>query len=97
MNMSSKDLLNKISKITNIDSEKFRVELLFEDGSACEVSLAHIFTSPKGLASEIIRGNLFERCFVESGALAWPNGFELCPDSLKELAKNEQSKIRGSG
>jgi len=29
---------------------------------------------PKGLAAEVIKGGIFERCFVESGALAWPNG-----------------------
>jgi hypothetical protein len=26
---------------------------------------------------------MFPRCFVENGALAWPNGFELCPDVLR--------------
>jgi hypothetical protein len=29
------------------------------------------------------RGGMFEKCLVELGALAWPNGFELCPDALK--------------
>ena len=35
------------------------------------------------LPLEILRGHLFDRCFVESGALAWPNGYELCPDALR--------------
>jgi len=26
---------------------------------------------------------MFDKCFVEMGALAWPNGFELCPDALR--------------
>jgi hypothetical protein len=74
---------NKIKKILSIDDENFIVELKFADGTTGEVCLDFIFARPKNLALEISKGNLFKKCYIESGALAWPNGLELCPDSLK--------------
>jgi len=67
------------------------------DGFRGTVDLGRIFAAPKRkpLVVEILRGNLFERCFVESGALAWPNGFELCPDALRALI-TDQKKARAA-
>lgn len=68
------------------DDDLFKVKLKFSDGIIGEVNLGFIFSKPKNLAAEIIKGNLFTKCYIESGALAWPNGFELCPDSLRMKA-----------
>jgi hypothetical protein len=72
----------KIEKIYKTDLNGFKVKLRFDNGKTGVVSLAHIFSSPKNLSEEILKGGMFSRCFIESGALAWPNGFELCPDSV---------------
>jgi hypothetical protein len=85
---------NKISKILSIDTESFKVQLKFQDGVSGTIDLSFIFEKPKGLAAEVIRGQLFEKCFIESGSLAWPNGLELCADSLKmSLAQKKSRKI----
>src|SRR5271170_7323040 len=87
-----------IKKILSADLEGYRVSLLFSDGFRGTVNLSDIFHKRAEIVKEVLRGNLFERCFVESGALAWPNGLELCPYALrleieKELAvgKNRSS------
>lgn len=77
---------NEIEKITHVDADAFRIRLKYIDGFEGEVDLSSIFRKPVGLALEIHRGSLFERCFVEAGALAWPNGYELCPDALRAQA-----------
>src|SRR3972149_279532 len=74
---------NKIERILRMDGESFSVTLRFRDGAAGVVSLAYLFERPKGLAAEILKGGMFSMCFLENGALAWPNGFELCPDALR--------------
>jgi hypothetical protein len=74
---------NKIRRIVRVDGEAFSVMLRFRDGTVGVVSLAHLFEHPKALAAEILKGNMFSMCFLENGALAWPNGFELCPDVLR--------------
>lgn len=88
---------NKITMVWNPKIDGYRVMLKFRDGTQGEVSLDPIFSEPKNLAAEVLEGELFEKCFVESGALAWPNGLELCPDAVKmwmvaqEKLKSENS------
>jgi len=77
-----KKLGNKIRRILDVDDESFSVSLRFSDGAGGVVSLGHLFERPKGLAADILKGGMFSMCFLENGALAWPNGFELCPDAL---------------
>ena len=81
---------NRLKKIFKINLEGFKVGLIFADGFEGVVSLEHLFAKPKGLAAEILRGGFFERCFIESGALAWPNGFELCPDAIRFWMSSQQ-------
>lgn len=80
---------NKVIKIISVDSENFLVKLKFSDGAIYTTNLSGIFSPPKGIVKDILRGNLFDKCFLESGALAWPNGFELCPDWLRMVSENK--------
>lgn len=75
-----------IKRILSVSPEDFRVELEYEDGFRGTAELGFLFSAPedKPLIREILRGNLFGKCFVESGGLAWPNGYELCPDALRQ-------------
>lgn len=88
---------NKIARVVAADPESFKVKLAYTDGSTVEVSLASMFQTPRGLAAEVMRGSLFNKCYVESGALAWPNGLELCPDALLMEAIAPALKQRVSG
>ena len=91
----TKDLGNKIAKILSINSESYTLKLKFTDGTSGFVDLGYIFSRPKELAAEIIKGQLFEKCYIESGAIAWPNGLELCPDSLR-MRLNKSKKVAAS-
>lgn len=73
----------KIKSISKVDRENFTITLNYTDGFKGTVSLRHIFSPPKGIAVEVLKGNMFEKCFLENGALAWPNGLELCPDAIR--------------
>jgi hypothetical protein len=90
-----KNLGRAIKRIEAVDAEAFGVRLRYRDGKVANVSLRDLFEHPKGLASEILRGDLFAQCFVEAGALAWPNGLELCPDALWNWSE-EQKKRRAA-
>jgi hypothetical protein len=84
----------RIKRIKKVDGERQEVFLEYSDGLTCMVNLRFLFENPRGrpLILEILRGNLFERCFVESGALAWPNGYELCPDALRAWAEEQRKQ-----
>ena len=89
-----KKLGNKLAKILSVDDENYTVNLQFEDGLKGSVSLKHLFSRPKGRSAEILQGGVFRNGCVGGGALAWPNGFELCPDALSEwlLAQRHSSR-----
>ena len=82
---------NKIVEILAVDRETLCVDLRFKDGFRGTACLKDLFMPPKGLTSEILKGGMFTKCFVESGALAWPNGLEFCPDAIRQwiAAKNK--------
>ena len=80
----------KIAKIERVDEESFEVRLRYQGGTSVAVSLRALFAHPKGLCAEILRGGMFRQCFVEGGALAWPNGFELCPDALYQMGTEQK-------
>ena len=85
----SKDLSNlgaAVTEILSIDPNQFKFQLRFDDGEKLIVPLESVFSKPKGLAAEVLKGNLLSSCLVINGALAWPNGLELCADRLRQLA-----------
>ena len=88
----------KIAKVLSVDASSLSVELQFSDGLRGRISLRHIFGRARGLAAEILRGEMFDKCFVESGALAWSNGFELCPDALRQwiVAQRNQGRKKAA-
>ena len=83
---------NKIEKIIATDEDTFKIKIRYTDGLVGEVDLSTFFLKPKNLAAEIIKGQLFGKCYVESGAIAWPNGLELCPDALRMKLKTKKGK-----
>ena len=78
---------HRVKRIIARDAEHLRVTLEFADGVRGTVDLTPFFRKAgrRPLPLEILRGQLFDRCFVEGGALARPNGYELCPDALRAL------------
>jgi len=87
----------KLQRIRRVDPERYRISLEYADGFSGTVDLRFLFETPKGkpLILEILRGNLLAKCFVESGALAWPNGYELCPDAVRAWI-TEQKRTRAA-
>jgi hypothetical protein len=86
---------NKLVKIHSVSEDDFSLTLEFADGFCSSVFLRHIFDAPQGLAAEVLKGQMFSNCFVESGALAWQNGLEFCADSIR-IWIDDQKNTRAS-
>lgn len=86
---------SSITRILDVDAETFEVDLEYSDGFRGTVDLKFLFEHPadKPMVLELVRGNLFGRCFVEAGALAWPNGYELCPDAIRQWVTEAGTKV----
>ncbi len=94
--MAKLSLGSQIQQILEVNGESFSVRVVYTDGKVFDIPLSGIFSKPKHLAAEILRGNLFERCFLESGALAWPNGLELCPDAMRMWGQEVKGVVKKS-
>jgi hypothetical protein len=90
--MNEMELGTKIKSIKSADRENFSITLVYTDRFKGTVSLKHIFSPPRGVAEDVIKGNFFEKCFIENGALAWANGLELCPDAIRMWIREQKSK-----
>ncbi len=58
--------------------------LTFSDGSIARWSAREIIARNTELTRPLADPTYFARAFIESGALAWPNGLELAPWTLHQ-------------
>lgn len=59
-----------------------RLEIGFSDGSIGEHDFAAMVARPGPMLAPLRDADYFARVFVEDGALAWPNGYDLDPIAL---------------
>ncbi|MGL4314598.1 MAG: hypothetical protein ACRCSO_11485 [Sphingomonas sp.] len=65
------------------------LRLAFSDGSSAHWSAADLIARDTVMTRPLADPAYFARAFIESGQLAWPNGFELSASSLhRRLAAN---------
>lgn len=80
--------MNTVVKV--IPQSKNRVILTFADGFMAVVDLQPLLT--KGIALQVAEPEVFTQVTTEpGGGIAWPNGFDLCPQFLRELAEKRQA------
>ncbi|RYF11641.1 MAG: DUF2442 domain-containing protein [Oxalobacteraceae bacterium] len=58
------------------------LQLIFSDGTNALWSAADLIARNTVMTRPLADSAYFARAFIESGALAWPNGLELSADSL---------------
>lgn len=65
------------------------MKVLFADGFSAVIDLkSHIGA---GFTSELLDPARFAEVGTEpGGGIAWPNGFDICPEFLRELAEKRQ-------
>lgn len=62
----------------------FKVTLEFSDGTVGEFDGRALIQRSGPLLEPLRDEAYFRRCFVDGGALCWPNGLELSPSRLRE-------------
>ncbi len=79
--------MNRIIQV--IPSEPGWLTLTFSDGFCTTVDLNAFLI--KGIARELLDTDRFNEVTTEpGGGIAWPNGFDACPQFLRELAEKQQ-------
>jgi len=66
----------------------YKVWVKFQDGFENEVDIGPLIG--KGFTAELLEKKEFNKVRIESGGgLAWENGFDICPNYLRELATQD--------
>lgn len=72
----------KIVKVTPAADR--RLSLIFSDGSRGEIDLSPLIARDTALTAPLADEHFRHGCFLELGALCWPNGLELSAGSLHQ-------------
>ena len=78
--------MNAVKKYKVLDD--YRIWLQFEDGFEGIVEVKPLLK--KGIALELLDPDTFRKLVIESGGgLAWENGFDICPNTLREFTQEK--------
>ena len=81
--------LNRLKEVRAIGG--YRLQLAFDDGATGEVDLAPLVENPRGpLEEELKDPALFQRVECDGYTAVWPNGYDLCPDTLRYWCERGQ-------
>ena len=72
----------EITKVEHVSD--FRLRVHFSDGSVGERDFSSLLTRSGSMVQPLKDPAYFARAFVELGALAWPNGYDLDPIELHD-------------
>ena len=71
-------------KLKAVESKgEYRLLLHFSDGTAGVYDFAPFVEAATEMTAPLADPAFFARYFIELGALAWPNGFDLSAESLR--------------
>jgi hypothetical protein len=62
----------------------YRLHAIFSDGTAGEYDFASIVAQTGPMIEPLRDPDYFARVFLDYGAPTWPNGFDMCPDWLRQ-------------
>lgn len=70
--------------------------LHFSDGSSARWSAAELIARDTVMTRPLADPAYFARAFIEAGALAWPNGFELSAEALHRRLDESGALVRAA-
>lgn len=77
-------------KLTAIErKDGTQILLRFSDGAWGIYDFAPFVEAGTEMTAPLRDPDFFARCFIEVGALAWPNGFDLSAESLHRRLKGQ--------
>ena len=75
-----------IKVLTCTHVEHFKLALTFSNGESGVFDATSYLSEKQGSLLEPLRtDSYFQRCFIDAGALCWPNGLELSAQRVLEL------------
>lgn len=84
-------MLNKVVKVESLGG--FHLRVRFADGAAGEHDFADLVKRTGPMLEPLHDPLYFARVYLDHGALTWPNGYDMCPDTLR-MKLEETGELR---
>jgi hypothetical protein len=68
---------------------EFRIRVVFNDGVESTIDFSDWLAGP--VFEPLKDPAYFKRFFIDGGAVAWPNGADIAPETLYERARSSQA------
>lgn len=86
-------------KILKVKTEDFKLTCWFDDGEVVVYDMTGLAVESGSMIEPLKEKTFFKKAFVESGAVTWPNGYDICPnliyqDGLHLAARSSKEKNR---
>jgi len=79
--------MNEIKQLEVLSD--YRIWLRFQDGTEKTVNIRPLIGN--GFTAELLDYEKFRQVEIEGGGgLAWPNGYDICPNFLKDFVADER-------
>jgi hypothetical protein len=75
-------MMIKVTKLKCLGG--YRLHATFSDGTAGEHDFSTLVAESGPMGEPLRDPTYFARVFLEYGAPTWPNGFDMCPDWLRQ-------------
>jgi len=77
--------MNEVSKIELLG--EYRIKVSFKDGYSKDIDFLPFIGG--GISEKLKNPEYFSKAEIESGGgITWPNGFDFCPNFLKQYAED---------
>jgi len=77
-------MYHTITKVEHLGGH--RLSLTFNDGTIKELDMKSRIEARGGLAQELLDENFFGKVRLSGESIEWPNGYDMCPNLLYEIA-----------
>ena len=84
---------NKYYRVSEVlPLEDYYLKIIFDDNQSMILDMKEFIKSE--LSLKLLDEDFFDKVSVESsGGIIWPNGFDFCPNYLRELYESRKTKI----
>ena len=74
--------IQSLPNIISVEAkENYILRIIFDDGLVKELSIKPFIK--KGVSSSLKDEDFFKKVRAENGYITWPNGFDFCPEFLR--------------
>lgn len=86
-------------KILKVKTQEFKLICRFDDGSVVVYDMTGVVGESGPMIDPLKEKRFFKKAFVESGAVTWPNGYDICPNLIYQkglhlVARSSKEKNR---